>query len=73
MSNAQHNESVIIKNEKINIKKEVGIDCHTETKTSSTTKTIKTNSHQTKTEKSPESVKSPSPIDTSSDEGKFGR
>lgn len=70
MSNAQHNESVIIKNDKINIKKE-DIDNDIETKTSSATKTNKSNSHQTKNEKSPE--KSPSSIDTSSDDGKFGR
>lgn len=73
MSNAQHNESVIIKNDKVNNIKKEDIDYHTETKTSDTTKTNKTNSHQTKTEKSPESLKSPSPIDTSSDDGKFGR
>lgn len=72
MSNAQHNESVIIKNDKINIKTEDN-EYHTETKPSNTTKTNKINSHQTKTEESPESLKSPSPIDTSSEDGKFGR
>lgn len=72
MSNAQQNESVIIKNDKNNIKKDV-IENRIETKTSITTKTNKANSHQTKSEKSPESLKSPSPVDTSSDDGKFGR
>lgn len=70
MSNAQHKESVIIKNDQINTKNK-DIDSHDESKANSTTKTGKTNSHQTKIEKSPE--KSPSSVDTSSDDGKFGR
>lgn len=69
MSNAQQNESVIIKNDKA-IKKE-DIDFKTETKASTTTKTTKSTSHQIKTEKSPESLKSPSSVDTSSDDGKY--
>lgn len=72
MSNAQHNESVIIKNDKL-ISKNEDVDYHSETKASNTTKTNKPISHQTKNDKSPESLKSPSSIDTLSDDGKFGR
>ncbi|KAJ6643639.1 hypothetical protein Bhyg_08602 [Pseudolycoriella hygida] len=71
MSNVQQNETVIIKNAKVNLKKEI-TDYNTETKTSNTTKTNKLNLDQTKTEKSPESLKSPSSSDTLSDDGKFG-